>query len=165
MKWTLALVASAGLAGLLAGFFLHPEPDRPPAEVRTVWRDRPEPEPTIKERIVYHEVPVASPPIVRERVDTLKVREFVEAATDSTAVPIYLPGSIEYDGDRLSLWLTKSNGDLTLSEFDLKPTFRAGWDADSTWAREERLARFPTVKVAVGTTVVAGVIACLLLCR
>lgn len=162
--WKPALIGLAILAAFIYGRCGGEPPAVTPGVTDTVMVRQPTAAPTIKERIVYRPVEVERR-VVEERVDTLVVREFVAAATDTLLEPIHLPYSLEYNGDRLRLWGTMSNGDLTLHEFNVKPTFRAGWAADSAWAREERLSRFPTMKVAAGTAIVAGVVVCLLVCR
>lgn len=162
--WQPALIGLAVLAAFLWGRCDRPEPVTQ-IVADTVMVSQPIAKPTIKERIVYRQVPVERV-IIAHRVDTLRVREFVEAATRPDSLPPqHLSYSIEYDGDRLRMWGTMSDGDLTLHEFNVKPTFRAGWEADSAWAREQRLARLPKWKIAGGVAVVAGVVACLALCR
>lgn len=124
--------------------------------------DRPVPKQTIIERVTTVRVPVEVTRTVTE-IDTLVVREFIEAAQDSLADPVHLPYSFEYDGKKLLLWGTMSDGSRTFNGYDARPKFTGGWDADSTWLREDRTARFPKWKVA-GGVVVAGVVACVVLC-
>jgi len=164
MRWTPALILGGVLVGLAIGYFSRPDPDSLPRvapEERIL--EQPVAAPTIKERIVYRQVPVESTTTITQ-IDTVVVREFVESVRDS-ADPIHLPYSLQYDGKALELWGTMSDGSRTYNSYDLRPTFRAGWAGDSTWAREERLARFPTIKVAGVAVAVAAVVACLALCK
>lgn len=162
--WKPALIGLAILAAFLYGRCGNETNVEPVGTADTVMPDMPEAKPTFTERIVYQQVPVEREVVVLE-IDTLIVREFVEAAADSLRPQKVLGQSIEYDGEKLLMYGVRSDGARTFEEYDVRPTFKAGWAGDSTWAREERLARFPTMKVAAGTAVVAGVIVCLIVCR
>lgn len=165
VKWTLGLVAGALLAGLVGGWFLRPDPPKPaPSVPERVVIEKPVPVQTIVERVVERRVPVEVTRTVTE-IDTVLVREFVEAAQDSTADPIHLEYSFDYDGEKLLLWGTMSNGARTFNQYDARPRFRGGWVADSTWLREDRMARFPTKPVIIGGGLVVAGVVCLLVCR
>src|SRR5687767_3674206 len=77
--WKHALVLAAVCTAFLYGRCGGDPPASDPGVVDTVMVDRPSPNPGIRERIVYRPVEVERRVIVTE-VDTMVVREFVEAA-------------------------------------------------------------------------------------
>ena len=163
---TIAVVLLLG--GVYAGWHLRPTPDLPPVvrtlPPRVVVKERPVPVEKWNTKLVWRTVPVSAEGVA----DTAAVAErdsFVAASEDSLIPPRFLEYSFRYDGQRLLQSGILSNGDLVTSvRDDVKPTFEGGWTADSTWVREERLARFPTWQVAGGAVVVTGVVLCVVLC-
>lgn len=157
--WVPLAFATLAAVAYIAGRCHSPDPVPSVLGKRdTVWVKAPTPDPTVIERIRYREVPVERV-VVRERVDTLRVQEFVEAAQHPDSLPpVQLGKAFEYDGEKLLLWGVMSTGDEVLTEVDIRPKFQGGWAGDSVWTRESRLARFPTLKVAGGAIVVGGVI-------
>lgn len=155
--WKPALFVAAVLAGFLYGRCGGDSKPVTPGVTDNVMVEKPAADPPWRERIVYRPVEVERR-ITVERVDTLIVQEFVEAAQNPDSLPpTHLPYAVEFDGETLLMWGIMSNGDRTYSEHDIRAKFRAGWEADSTWAREQRLARFPIKRVAFGTALVAGI--------